>query len=313
MTHAHSSDSAAANKKSLRLALALTAAAMLVEVAGGFLSGSLALLADAAHMLTDAAALGFSLFAFWLSERPRTARRTFGWRRFEIFAAFFNGLALWIVAGFIAFEALKRLKSPSGIRSGLMLVVALFGLLINAGVAAMLYHRRTQSLNIRGSFLHVLADGLGSVGVLIAAVLIRLTGSLAWDPAVSVVVCLLILWSSGRLVFESFHILMEGAPRDLDIEEVRRTLAAIPGVLEVHDLHVWTITSEFVSLSAHLKVEKDREAKQVLRQAKNALSETFKVSHTTLQLEYAQSPVCETASCEAPESLLALGKRKDRR
>jgi len=309
MAHIHSSDSASANKKSLRLALALTAATMLVEVAGGFLSGSLALLADGAHMLTDTAALGFSLFAFWLSERPRTARRTFGWRRFEIFAAFLNGLALWIVAGFIAFEAFKRLKSPSGIRSGLMLAVALFGLLINAGVGAMLYHRRTQSLNIRGSFLHVLADGLGSVGVLVAAVLIRLTGSPVWDPTVSVVVCLLILWSSGRLVFESFHILMEGAPRDLDIEAVRRTLAAIPGVLEVHDLHVWTITSEFVSLSAHLKVQKDRDAKQVLRQAKNALSEKFKVSHTTLQLEYAQSPGCETASCEEEECPGASGQK----
>lgn len=309
MTRAHPSDSAAANKRSLRLALALTAGAMFVEAAGGFLSGSLALLADAAHMLTDTAALAFSLFAFWLSERPATARRTFGWRRFEIFAAFLNGLALWIVAGFIAFEALGRLRTPSPIRSGLMLAVALFGLLINAGVAAMLYHRRTQSLNIRGSFLHVLADGLGSVGVLAAAVLIRLTGSLTWDLVVSVVVCLLILWSSGRLVLESFHILMEGAPRDLDIEAVRRTLAAIPGVLEVHDLHVWTITSDFISLSAHLKVEKDREAKTVLCQAKDALAETFKVSHTTLQLEYAQSSGCETASCEGPGSAPGCGPR----
>jgi len=295
-------DSAAANKRSLRLALALTAGAMVVEAAGGILSGSLALLADAAHMLTDTAALGFSLFAFRLAERPPTDRRTFGWRRFEIFAAFLNGLALWIIAGFIAWEAVPRFKSPVGIKSGLMLGVALFGLLINAGVGAMLYHRRAKSLTIRSSFLHVLADGLGSVGVLIAAMLIRLTGSLIWDPAASIVVCVLILWSSGRLVLESFHILMEGTPHDLDIEAVRRTLAAIPGVVEVHDLHVWTITSGFVSLSAHLKVEKDRDAEQTLREAKTVLQETFNISHTTLQLEYAQSEACETASCEGLKS-----------
>jgi len=282
--------------------MALTAGAMLVEVVGGILSGSLALLADAAHMLTDTAALGFSLFAFRMAERPPTSQRTFGWRRFEVFAAFLNGLALWIIAGFIAFEALPRFKSPTGIKSGLMLAVALFGLLVNIGVGAMLYHRRTQSLNIRGSFLHVLADGLASMGVIAAAVLIRLTGSLVWDPIVSIVVCLLILWSSGRLVLESFHILMEGAPRDLDIEAVRGTLSAVPGVIEVHDLHVWTVASEFVSLSAHLKVEKGREAENVLLEAKTALKKSFDILHTTLQLEYAQREGCETASCEGPKS-----------
>ncbi len=306
MAHDHHdhglSASHAADRKSLSLALVLTVLTMGVEVAGGFISGSLALLADAGHMLTDVAALGFSLFAFWLSDRPRTARRTFGWRRFEIFAAFLNGVALWIVSGVIAYEAYQRFKTPFAVRSGLMLVVAIFGLLINAAVGAMLYHRRTHSLNIRGSFIHVLADGLGSVGVLLAAVLIRVTGSQLWDPAVSILVCLLVLWSSTKLVVESFHILMEGAPRHLDIGDVQKTLEAIPGVLEVHDLHVWTITSEFVSLSAHLKVRPGRESKDILREAKQALEDAYGVSHTTLQLEYAEIARCETASCEERES-----------
>jgi cobalt-zinc-cadmium efflux system protein len=298
MDHAHSHSSSAADRRSLRLALILTALTMLVEAAGGFISRSLALLADAGHMLTDVAALGFSLFAFWLADRPRSAGHTFGWRRFEIFAAFLNGVALWAISGLIAYEAYERFKAPLAVRSGLMLIVAFLGLVINAVVGAILYQRRTHSLNIRGSFIHVLADGLGSVGVLLAAILIRVTGSYLWDPAVSLVVCLLVLWSSTRLVFESFHILMEGAPRGLDIKAVRETLAGIPGVLEVHDLHVWTVTSGFVSLSAHLKVRPDREAKDVLREAKVALEKKFGVSHATLQLEYAQAPGCETACCE---------------
>ncbi len=291
----------AADRKSLSLALVLTALTMGVEIAGGFISGSLALLADAGHMLTDVAALGFSLFAFWLSDRPRTARRTFGWRRFEIFAAFVNGVALWVISGLIAYEAYERFKTPFAVRSGLMLGVALFGLLINAVVGAMLYQRRAHSLNIRGSFIHVLADGLGSVGVLVAAILIRITGSGLWDPAASIAVCLLVLWSSTKLVLESFHILMEGAPRHLNIAEVEKVLAAIPGVLAVHDLHVWTVTSGFVSLSAHLKVRPGRESQAILRESKEALEKAFGVSHATLQLEYAEIAGCETASCEERE------------
>ncbi|HEX9903250.1 MAG TPA: cation diffusion facilitator family transporter [Acidobacteriota bacterium] len=189
------SDSDAANKKTLRLALALTSGAMLVEAAGGYLSNSLALLADAAHMLVDAAALGFTLYAF----------RRSGRRRGPVIAASLCGLALWAAAGVIILVAFRRFPSPPPIRSGLMLAVALFGLLVNIGVAAMLHHRRTKSLRIRGSVLHVLADGLASVGVIAAAVAIRAAGALVWDPAASLVVCLLILWSSGRLVLESFR------------------------------------------------------------------------------------------------------------
>jgi cobalt-zinc-cadmium efflux system protein len=295
-------DALTQNKRTLTVALAITAAMMVVEAAGGFLSGSLALLADAGHMLTDAAALGLSLFAFWLSSRPKTASRTFGWRRFEIFAAFVNGLALWTIAGVIGYEAFKRLSSPPEIESGLMMIIAVFGLASNILVGAILFHGRRKSLNTQGAFLHVLADALGSVGVLAAALLIKVTGSYVWDPAVSAGVCLLILWSSGRLVRDSFHVLMEGAPAHLDIAAIREELRGVPGVLEVHDLHVWTITSGFVSLSAHLKIPRGRDIQEVIRRAQLAVSSKFQVSHATFQPEIAEEPGCETASCPEPKT-----------
>ena len=296
-SHLHRQD-LAGNSRALAVALTITAATMVVEAAGGFFSGSLALLADAGHMLTDVAALGLSLFAFWLSSRPRTAEHTFGWRRFEIFAALVNGLVLWGAAGIIGYEAFVRLKSPPAVKSGLMLIVAAVGLLSNVAVGAVLFRGRSHSLNIKGAFLHVLADGVGSVGVLAAALLIRLTGSFVWDPVVSAAVCLLILWSSSRLIRDSVHILLEGAPRHLDIQAIRSTLAGLPGVIDVHDLHVWTITSEFVSLSAHLKVAKDRASQEILRAAGDAMASSYGISHTTFQLEFAEEPGCETGSCE---------------
>ena len=284
-------------KKALGIALAITAAVMLVEVIGGFLSRSLALLADAGHMFTDAAALGLSLFAFWLSGRPRTVRRTFGWRRFEIFAAFVNGVSLWVIAAVIAYEAFQRLASPPEVKSGLMMAVAAVGLVSNVLVGAILFRGREKSLNIKGAFLHVMADALGSVGVLIAALLIALTNSFIWDPIVSMGVCILILWSSGRLVRDSFLVFMEGAPGHLDVAAIERTLAEVPGVAGVHDLHVWTITSGFVSLSAHLKVARGRDVAEVIHQAHEVVSTKYGVLHTTFQPEIAADPGCETRSC----------------
>jgi cobalt-zinc-cadmium efflux system protein len=279
------------------MGLAITAAMMLVEAAGGFLSGSLALLADAGHMLTDVAALGLTLFAFRLSSRPKTASRTFGWHRFEIFAALINGVALWAIAGAIGYEAFRRLTAPPEIRSGLMIAVASLGLASNIAVAAFLFRGRHRSLNIKGAFLHVLADALGSIAVLTAGLLIKTTGSYAWDPILSAGVCLLILWSSGRLVRDSFHVLMEGAPAHLDVAAIQETLARVPGVVEVHDLHVWTITSGFISLSAHLKVPKGQDVQETIRRAQSAVSSRFSVVHTTFQPEIAEAPGCETASC----------------
>ena len=290
------------SKRILTRALAITILFMLVEMMGGLISGSLALLADAGHMFTDAAALTLGLFAFWLSSRPRTFANTFGWRRFEIFAAFLNGIALWVVSGLIGYEAFRRLKAPPEIKSGMMIIIAVLGLLSNVAVGAILFRGREKNLNVKGAFLHVLADALGSVGVLAAALLIRLTGSFIWDPIVSAGVCVLILWSSGRLIKESFHIFMEGAPAHLDIAGINKALAEIPGVVEVHDLHVWTITSGFISLSAHLKVQKDRDAKDILRKAHDAVSTRFKIRHTTIQMEIADEPGCETGSCPGEEN-----------
>lgn len=285
-------------KKVLGVALAVTAGVMLVEVAGGLLSGSLALLADAGHMFTDAAALGLSLFAFWLSGRPKTFGRTFGWRRFEVFAAFVNGVALWAIAALIGHEAYKRLASPPEVRGGLMMAVAALGLASNLAIGALLFRRRERSLNLRGAFLHVVSDALGSLGVLVAALLIATTGSFIWDPIVSAVVCLLILWSSARLIRDSFRVFMEGAPGNLDVAIIERVLAAVPGVESVHDLHVWTITSEFVSLSAHLKVRAGAEAQGVLRRAHEAMASRFQVLHSTFQIEPADDAVCATESCD---------------
>jgi cobalt-zinc-cadmium efflux system protein len=289
------------HQRPLKIALVITAAVLAVEVAGGFVSHSLALLADAGHMLTDVAALALSLFAFWLSARPASSEHTFGWRRFEIFAAFLNGVALWFIAAVIGYEAFQRLQSPRPVKSGLMLAVAAFGLLANILVAAVLYRGRERNLNIRGAFLHVAADAVGSVGVLLAALLIRLTGSFVWDPVVSVAVCLLILWSSARLIRDSFRIFMEGAPSNLDVAAIRSTLTALDGVVDVHDLHVWTITSEFISLSAHLRVKCGVEATDALRRAHEAISSRFKVRHSTFQIEAEDGTCCVTGSCDVPE------------
>jgi len=306
----HPSHALTENKRALAVALAITAAVMLVEAAGGFLSGSLALLADAGHMLTDAAALGLSLFAFWLSSRPKTFSRTFGWRRFEIFAALINGVALWAIAGIIGYEAFKRLAAPPEVRSGLMITIAGLGLASNIAVGAILYRGRNRSLNIKGAFLHVLADAIGSVGVLAAGLLIKITGSYAWDPIVSAGVCLLILWSSGRLVRDSFHVLMEGAPAHLDVAAIQEALREVPGVVGVHDLHVWTITSGFISLSAHLEIPRGQDVQKIIRGAQLAVSSRFDVVHTTFQPEIAEEPGCDTASCpETPPERPSKARR----
>ncbi|MGZ5439599.1 MAG: cation diffusion facilitator family transporter, partial [Candidatus Aminicenantales bacterium] len=190
------------------------------------------------------------------------------------------------------------LQAPQPVKGGLMLAVAVFGLLANVTVGAVLYRSREHNLNIHGAFLHVAADAIGSVGVLVAALLITTTGSFIWDPIVSAAVCLLILWSSGRLIRDSFRIFMEGAPANLDTGAIRSTLAGLDGVVEVHDLHVWTITSEFVSLSAHLRVRAGAETKDVLRRAHEAISSRFKVRHSTFQIETEEDRTCATGSCD---------------
>jgi cobalt-zinc-cadmium efflux system protein len=274
-------------------------AVLAVEVAGGLLSHSLALLADAGHMLTDVAALGLGLFAFWLSARPASSRRTFGWRRFEIFAAFLNGVALWLIAAVIGYEAFRRLQAPQPVKGGLMLGVAAFGLAANILVGAILFRGRRDNLNVRGAFLHVVGDALGSLGVLAAALLINRTGSFIWDPIVSAAVCLLILWSSALLIRDSFRVFMEGAPSHLDPDAIRAALASLDGVVDVHDLHVWTITSGFVSMSAHVTIREGADPARALAQAQEAMASRFKISHSTFQIESGAAGRCAFGSCDA--------------
>ncbi len=296
-THPHD-HSPAKDVKALRTVLLITTVFLGVEVAGGILSGSLALLADAGHMLTDVASLALCLIAFRLSARPRSPDKTFGWRRTEIFAALLNGVALWGLAGVIGYEAVKRIRNPHEINDGLMTGVAVVGLLANLAGGLLLLRARDRNLNMRGAYLHVLSDALGSVGVLIAALLIAVTGESLWDPIVSLSISALIVLSSVRLIRESVNIFMEGVPAHIDPAALERALRAVPGVSSVHDLHVWTITSGFVSLSAHLTVHKGADPGAVLRVANEVLASRFDIRHSTLQTEETGEPSCPTGTCE---------------
>ena len=280
----------------LRLALLLTSGFMGVEIVGGILSRSLSLMADAGHMLTDVAALGLSLFAAWLGSRPRTFEKTFGWRRFEIFAAFVNGAVLWALAGIIGVEAFQRLRTPQRPAGLVMLGVAAAGLAVNIVVAAILRAGRDRSLNIKGAYLHVVADALGSVAVLVSAAIISLTGWTAADPIAALVIAGLIALSSGKLVRESFQIMMESAPSHVNPEAVKAALLRIEGVASVHDLHVWTISSGWVSLSAHVAKRPEAGSEALLTAARTLLREKFGIEHLTLQIETAGGD-CSTASC----------------
>jgi len=287
-----------ADLKALRTVLGITSIFLIVEVVGGVLSGSLALMADAGHMLTDVASLALSLIAFRLSAQPRSAARTFGRRRAEIFAALVNGVALWAIAGVIGYEAVQRIQSPHGIDDRLMTVVAILGLLSNLAGGLILHRARGRNLNMRGAFLHVLADALGSVGVLVAALLIAVTGKSFWDPAVSLAIAVLIVLSSVRLIRESVGVFMEETPLHIDAGAVEKALAGVSGVVSVHDLHVWTITSGFVSLSAHLDVRKGTDPQSVLKRANEVLTSDFGISHSTLQIEESENSTCATSSCD---------------
>jgi len=264
----------------------MTAGFMVAETIGGIVFNSLALLADAGHMLSDAMALGLSLVAIRIGKRFPTDRHTFGFRRGEILAALLNGLTLWAIAAIIFYEAVHRLLVPVTVAGTGMLLVASAGLAVNLVMAAILFRDRSASLNLRGAFLHVLSDALGSLGAIIAAVAIIFTGFYWADPLVSVLICVLILYSSWGLVKESVHILMEGVPRRVDTKAVEQALLRQPGVCCVYDLHIWSITSERAALSAHVvlvRAEDDRT--ELLRELNEVLTNEFGISHTTIQIE----------------------------
>jgi cobalt-zinc-cadmium efflux system protein len=271
----------------LAVALALVLGFAVVEVVGGVVAGSLALLADATHMVSDAGALGLALFAAWLAGRPATVARSFGWRRAEILAALANGVALVVLAVWIAWEAVGRLDDPPSVDGWWIVGVGAAGLVVNAVAARVLHAAAESSLNVRAALRHVLADLLSSVGVVVAGLLVVGPGWEAADAVVSLFIALLVLLSAWDVLRESLGVLLEATPRGIDAEAVGTAMAASPGVVEVHDLHIWTITSGFPSLSAHVTVEADADCHAIRRQLEVLLHDRFRLDHTTLQVEHA--------------------------
>ena len=268
----------------LAAVLALTAAFMVVEAVGGWVSGSLALLADAGHMLADVGALALAALTGWIARRPANDAKTYGYQRWEILAALVNGAALIGIAGWVVFEAVERIGEPRPIRTGLFLAVALAGLAVNLVSLKLLHGHQHRSLNVRGAYLHVLGDMLGSVGAVAAAAIIALTGWSLADPIVSIVIALLIVFSAWRLVRESTDILLEGVPKHVSMPEVERRIRDVPGVTAVHDLHVWTVTSGMVAMSGHAVVPDLVSHPGVLEGIRSRMA-GLGIGHVTIQLE----------------------------
>jgi cobalt-zinc-cadmium efflux system protein len=295
MPHAHGS-AAAANRNRLAAVLGLTTAILVVEVIGGFASNSLALLADAGHMLTDVSGIGLALLAIWFAGRAPTSDRTFGYLRLEILAAVTNALLLFGVAAFILYEAWQRLSSPPEVASGLMLAVALLGLGANAISLYVLRRAQRESLNMRGAYLEVLGDFMGSGAVIIAAVIIAATGWTQADVVASVAIALLILPRTFALLREATDVLLEATPKGVDMDHVRQHILEAPGVIDCHDLHAWTITSGMNVVSAHVVIAEDTEPARVLDGLCACLSDDFDIEHSTFQLETADRRRLEEVS-----------------
>ena len=289
MSHAHH-DVNVGGRRALGLALAITAAYTVVEVVGGVLIGSLAVLADAVHMLSDNVALALALFAVWLAGRPATPARTYGYKRAEVLAALANGVALVALSIWIFYEAFRRFQDPPDVLGGWMVAIGVAGIAVNVVAGAILFRVRGASLNVEAAFRHVFADLLGSAGVVAAAVVILATGWLQADPLASVLIGVLVLVSSWAILRDSTSILLEAAPSGIDTRAVGERLARAPGVVEVHDLHVWTITSGFPALSAHVLVGRDEDCHARRRELERLLLQEFAIEHTTLQVDHASDP-----------------------
>jgi cobalt-zinc-cadmium efflux system protein len=275
-----------ASRRALALALAITAAYTVVEVVGGFLTGSLALLADAVHMLSDNVALALALAAVWLAGRPATPQRTYGFKRAEVLVALVNGLALVALAFWIFYAAAGRLDEPPEVLGGWMLAIALAGIAVNLAAAWTLDPAR-GGLNVEAAFRHVLADLLGSLGVVAAAIVILATGWREADPIAGMLIAALVLVSSWTILRDSTRILLEASPAGIDTQAVGERLARAPGVVEVHDLHIWTITSGFPALSAHVLVGRGEDCHARREELETLLRDEFGIEHTTLQVEHA--------------------------
>ena len=272
-------------KSRLRLVLVLTSLFFVVEVLGGLWTNSLALLSDAGHMLSDMFALGLSLFAFWLSSRKPSPTKTYGYYRFEVVSAFINGVLLILIALWIFGEAYSRFQEPAAVKSVPMLVIAVLGLMINLLGIYLLHEIGTKNINIRGAMFHLIGDAAGSVGAITAAIAISLTGWTFFDPLVSVLIGLLIIYSAWRLLWDVVNILMQGVPPHIDLDGIKQEMLSVDGVIGLCDLHIWSLTSEVESLSAHVVVEDMGRNKEILEKLTCLIRDRFGINHVTLQIE----------------------------
>jgi len=279
--HSHASTT-----RALAVAMGITASFFVIELVGGILTNSLALQTDAFHMLTDVVALAYALVAVWLAQRPVTLKRTYGYYRVEILSAFLNGIFLWAVVIFIFYEAVQRIQRPADVQSLNMLIIAVLGLVANGLVAGVLARSRNESLNLKGAFLHVVADVLGSVGAISAGLIMFFTGWYQADPIASIMISVLVFYSSGKLVRDSVNVLLEGVPSHIDVSAVERRILGMKGVKNIHDLHVWSIAdTKICCMSSHVVVEEGTNGKELVTKLIDILNEEFGIDHTTIQLE----------------------------
>jgi cobalt-zinc-cadmium efflux system protein len=287
--HGHShkhGHSAGRNRRRLGIVLGLTTIYMLAEFLGGIYTNSLALLSDAGHMLTDVAALSLAIIAIWICKRPHNPKKTYGYYRLEILAALINGVALVVISLLIFYEAYQRLQSPPHVHSGPMIFIAFGGLLVNITSILILHESQQENLNVRGAFVHVVADALGSLGAMIAGILMLTKGWFWSDPLLSILTAALILFGAWQLVRDSVNVLLESTPAHVSYAEVREALLGLTAVCEVHDLHIWTITSGSEALSAHIVVsDSETSNNEMLERVRSLLKHDFGIDHTTIQLE----------------------------
>ena len=312
MGGSHSHNPRAASRRCLTIALALTLGYMLAEVVGGLAAHSLALLADAGHMVTDAIAIGLALMAIWIAGRPPSITRTFGLQRTEILAALLNALSLWVITGWIFFEAYRRFMAPPEVQGVLMLAVGAGGLILNLAVAWALHGSVKESLNVEGAFLHVVGDLLGSIAVVVAGVLIAAFGWFIVDPIFSVIIGVLILVNSVRLLWKVSHVLMEGTPAHLDLHRLCQRLEQEAGITGVHDIHAWSITTGYDAFSAHVTTDRSTKetSDQMLHRLRDIASHEFGISHVTIQLEDSPERCVEDHHIEHPGKLPSTNEER---
>ncbi|MCL5265655.1 MAG: cation diffusion facilitator family transporter [Chloroflexi bacterium] len=276
---------AARQTRHLVIVLGLTTSFVFVESAGAYFTGSLALVANAGHMLTDVAGLSLAIFAIWLGQRPATPEKTYGYYRGEILAALANSVVLLLVSGFIFYEAYSRFKAPPEVRTVPMILVAGVGLIVNLAGIWLLHREAEESLNVHGAFLEVVSDALGSLGVIVAGLIMFVTGFFLVDTIFSVLIGLFILPRTWGLLNRALHVLLEGTPSHISLAEMRQEMLALKGVRDVHDLHVWSITSGFEAMSGHVRLDGQVDGHQLLENLRQLLRERFSIEHVTIQLE----------------------------